>query len=130
MRYDIRSFAVAFVLMMGCARAGQDAGENDGPVDRFTSAGVETFPEGSESAKALMSTDDGDAEECDIGEQSQGLRNTAAAKVSCSSRDGSMDCYCTNGCCRTEHTCTCCGSSLTWGGVPLEAASSVGGLTF
>ena len=32
---------------------------------------------------------------------------------SCSSKDGGMDCYCTGGCCRTQHTCTCCGSGLS-----------------
>lgn len=36
---------------------------------------------------------------------------------SCSSKDGTMDCFCTGGCCRTQSTCTCCGPSLDSGGV-------------
>lgn len=30
--------------------------------------------------------------------------------ISCSSRDGKKDCFCTGSCCRTETTCSCLGS--------------------
>ena len=35
------------------------------------------------------------------------------ASRSCSSKDGEMDCFCTGGCCRTKHSCTCCGGQIT-----------------
>lgn len=28
--------------------------------------------------------------------------------VSCSSRDGTQDCFCSSGCCRTQTQCNCC----------------------
>ena len=32
-----------------------------------------------------------------------------AVGVSCSSKDGQVDCYCTGGCKRTQHDCSCTG---------------------
>ena len=42
---------------------------------------------------------------------SLGTINNVAAKISCSSKDGGMDCYCTGGCARTQSECHCSGSA-------------------
>jgi hypothetical protein len=42
-------------------------------------------------------------------------RPVGGVGVSCSSKDGEVDCYCTGGCKRTKHDCSCTG--LTAGGV-------------
>jgi hypothetical protein len=36
-------------------------------------------------------------------------RPVGGVGVSCSSKDGKVDCFCTGGCKRTEHDCSCTG---------------------
>ena len=42
---------------------------------------------------------------------SLGVIDNAGAKISCSSKDGGMDCYCSGGCARSQSECHCSGSA-------------------
>ncbi|WNG42841.1 hypothetical protein F0U60_01075 [Archangium minus] len=101
----------AVVGLVGCGNATGDGTT----VDRFTPGAQQPqsfHPDSPELAKHDSAAEQ-EASSTQSTEIIQGpvLDNDTGiggGNISCSSRDGKKDCYCSNGCCRDETSCRCC----------------------
>lgn len=88
--------------LVGCGGASA-SGEELG-MDRFTAGSkvMERFAPGGESVELIELS----PEEL-MSHAPPEDANSVQEMISCSSRNGEKDCYCTGSCCRTETTCSC-----------------------
>lgn len=98
--------SVAFAVMVGCGNASL----NDGtPIDRFVAGedAAETFAPDSPEGEELLSMAANPSVDAS-GDSASARPPPPPPGRSCSSGNGTQDCYCTAGCCRNETSCWCC----------------------